>query len=559
MSSQIPYRLSIRLRPAVSATPSPSPSQIFDASDRPSTPLSEAGDRNTNFNDLSIELRRRIWEITMQPRVVEMRPCRLKKTRLELYEEMILERPNELPHYTFQQLGPLARERCLDLQQKYTKENCGRSRLKEIQRLPILVNKAIKVLVKTAGEDPNYLFDLESIISAFLSVNIPLDYMPCILEMTTLELIIFVKLTFPSDVTPDFKYEDDSDQEYDYKCLSRGIWGLSTETPTPNILLVCRESYEVGIRHYKRCFLPYQSAPGAWFDLERDTLIFRSDGNEGGTPDWAYGQAWLTAYGHFEKTLRDCCDYTKLAMELKNVSVIVHPSLKALYHGYYLTLCLGKVHEMFLCLNKCSMMHTLYTRNDDDVEESALLPLLDCAEAWESYNAITPRRWQFTRKPSMQVTPSLDDLPAEYFVLDIGDNGLVCASWTRENDKGVFREFKFFDDIVAARKFAARSVKLVVKKKPVVPVPRIILNTKFKARMKEMECSAESSTGDTGCVKSNMVRSEVASTASNGSKSDYGTRTPGSHGMENNSNPSRRQTRSMTKLWSGDSEAKMTE
>lgn len=502
---------------------SPTPPTIFDDlnGDNSSWTRASTPDPRKNFRDLPESLRRRIWELQIEPRVVEMYPCRLKKTKLELFQERIMDRPGELPQYTFEKIGPLVRERCHALRQTFTKDNCEPEHLKEIEGLHSLVNKAIQFLMNAADMNPNQLFDLRTIISTFLKVKIPIDYVPSLLGWTTLELITFLRLTFTEEQLESFpfKYQGSGEvgiSEQEFEQLNQSVWAFKTDSPIPNVLLVCRESYDIAMRYYDRTFKPYQTAPGTYFAFQKDTLLFRSDKlDEGPYPEWVYDQAWPQAYGHFERTLRACHDYENLAMRLENVSVVMHPALKTLYHGYCNTLCLGKVHEMFMSLKKCTLLHAQFTKTDDGSQESIFLPLLDCEQAWKSYNNLTPTRWQFTRKPDFEVYTTPHDFPQEFEVLENEDDGIVAAVWNEKKDPGLFRLFRFFDDIDATRKIGARCQKVILHTKwqaeqkakkcgilnPALPVvvkpehmstPKIVLHTKWKAEQRVEKCLATS-------------------------------------------------------------------
>jgi hypothetical protein len=53
--------------------------------------------------------------------------------------------------------------------------------------------------------------------------------------------------------------------------------GLRSRCPPPNLLFVCRESYEVMTRHFEKAFGGYNVFPDTWFDFERDILYLDWD------------------------------------------------------------------------------------------------------------------------------------------------------------------------------------------------------------------------------------------------------------------------------------------
>jgi hypothetical protein len=72
------------------------------------------------------------------------------------------------------------------------------------------------------------------------------------------------------------KLMDQRDPGTDYgpDCICEG---LTSRCPPPNLLFVCRESYEVMTRHYQKAFGGCQSFPDTWFDFERDILYLDWD------------------------------------------------------------------------------------------------------------------------------------------------------------------------------------------------------------------------------------------------------------------------------------------
>jgi hypothetical protein len=72
------------------------------------------------------------------------------------------------------------------------------------------------------------------------------------------------------------KLMDQRDPGTDYgpDCICEG---LTSRRPPPNLLFVCRESYEVMTRHYQKSFGGSQSFPDTWFDFERDILYLDWD------------------------------------------------------------------------------------------------------------------------------------------------------------------------------------------------------------------------------------------------------------------------------------------
>jgi hypothetical protein len=53
--------------------------------------------------------------------------------------------------------------------------------------------------------------------------------------------------------------------------------GLKSRCQPPNLLFVCRESYEVMTRHYQKAFGGFSAFPETWFDFERDILYLDWD------------------------------------------------------------------------------------------------------------------------------------------------------------------------------------------------------------------------------------------------------------------------------------------
>jgi hypothetical protein len=53
--------------------------------------------------------------------------------------------------------------------------------------------------------------------------------------------------------------------------------GLRSLCPPPNLLFVCRESFEVATKHYTKAFGTCNASPSTWFDFERDTLYLDWD------------------------------------------------------------------------------------------------------------------------------------------------------------------------------------------------------------------------------------------------------------------------------------------
>jgi hypothetical protein len=52
---------------------------------------------------------------------------------------------------------------------------------------------------------------------------------------------------------------------------------LRSQCPPPNLLFVCRESFEVATRYYAKAFGTCNAFPCTWFDFERDILYLDSD------------------------------------------------------------------------------------------------------------------------------------------------------------------------------------------------------------------------------------------------------------------------------------------
>lgn len=493
-----------------SRDPSPEPPIIFDESDAPGSPRSRASTpQKLEFEDLPLAARRKVWEYMIQPRMVELYPSRLGMTKLELWKEILCNRPEELPKYTLENLAPVVRERCHTLQKSFSEGICEPERLKEVQGLYKMVNMGILFLTTEADRNPKYLFDLRTIIHMFLRARIPLDYVPALLGWTELEMVHFIKLAVPPDQQDmdlfQWKYGGDKISDTQHQQLNQKVWRLTAACPTPTVLLINRESCDVGLQHYRRAFKPWQNAPGIWFAFQKDTLDLKPDDiNEAHYPDWVYEQAWSQAYGHFEQTLRACHDYQSLSMLLENVSVLLYPPLRTLHHGYNNSLCLGKVHEMFMGLKNYSLQCHHDTETCDDLRKGNR----DCEQAWKRYNQHTPTRWQFTRKPHFTIKSS---------VIDKGTYGsftAVLARWEESRNPGIFRRFKVYEDIAVARiRTHYGKVALKTKAQAKREAEECFKGTKWaKRKAKECLSNSEFSSEASSCDIPAVTNSEIAST-----------------------------------------------
>jgi hypothetical protein len=117
-------------------------------------------------------------------------------------------------------------------------------------------------------------------------VYVKQDYMP-IYYCTQVWSDEALDKTFDNDakIPTFFDLHDRSEDSYEILCNEPG-WdygpehnpmGLRSQCPPPNLLFVCRESFEVATRYYAKAFGTCGAFPCTWFDFERDILYLDWD------------------------------------------------------------------------------------------------------------------------------------------------------------------------------------------------------------------------------------------------------------------------------------------
>jgi hypothetical protein len=83
----------------------------------------------------------------------------------------------------------------------------------------------------------------------------------------------FFDLHENEDALKKLLYHSDSEEDFGRDWRR----GLRSRCPPPNLLFVCRESYEVMTSHYQKAFGGFDAFPDTWFDFERDILYLDWD------------------------------------------------------------------------------------------------------------------------------------------------------------------------------------------------------------------------------------------------------------------------------------------
>ncbi|CZR63022.1 uncharacterized protein PAC_12919 [Phialocephala subalpina] len=161
------------------------------------------------------------------------------------------------------------------------------------------------------------------------------------------------------------------------------MYGMACETPAPNILLACRESYAVVSKLYERCFSCPLSIPEAYFNFKLDTLYIQYDNmswhyrNNGVESDFL--DLWDGfSFGDFDNIGR-----------VERLAVLV--SHRNGYPSFYEETA-QKILRVFPCLKNLYLVLEATHNDNDDKAEPFLIESIDPKEGLAVWNSHDPIR-----------------------------------------------------------------------------------------------------------------------------------------------------------------------
>lgn len=152
--------------------------------------------------------------------------------------------------------------------------------------------------------------------------------------------------------------------------------GLTSDTLPPSMLFVCRESFSVASKIYKRVFGLHDSVPAAYFSFRDDTLYLRYD-------NWTSGRYCMDS---FCEAVPGFDDEEENVIKIENLAILLrHEELENIWSRIDLNSWIPELLFRFKGLKRLTLVVQHYQHKDSIIPTCFIEPI-DFLEAWMNYS-----------------------------------------------------------------------------------------------------------------------------------------------------------------------------